>query len=95
MSLGILGASFNFWGMDMDNPTVKIRDLGLAAALVSRGFEMRDTERDIGGLAHFVFVKTDELEQAVSDYWADTLSVKARKYSDNIKMLKSRIYSGQ
>ena len=79
--------------MDMDEQTTKIRDLGLAAALASCGFEMRETERDVGGQTYFLFIKTDELERAVSDYWADTLSVKARKYSDNIKMLKSRIYS--
>jgi hypothetical protein len=89
----MLGASFNFWGMDMNQATERIRDLGLAAALVSRGFGTPEIERDIGGQAYFRFIKTDELEQDVSDYWADTLNVKARKYSDDIKMLKSRIYS--
>lgn len=79
--------------MDMNQPVTKIRDLGLAAALVSCGFEMRETERDAGGQTYFLFIKTDGLERAISDYWADTLSVKARKYSDNTKMLKSRIYS--
>lgn len=79
--------------MEQKASNVRIRDLGLAAALVSRGFSMPEIERDIGAQAYFLFIKTDELERAVSDYWADTLSVKARKHSDNIKTLKSRIYS--
>lgn len=79
----------------MKPPTISVRDLGLGAALVSCGFELRATERDESGRTHFVFIKTDELEGAVSDYWSDTLRVNARKYSDNIKMLKSLIYSGR
>lgn len=71
----------------------KLRDLGLTAALVSLSFEVQEIERDAGGQAYFVFIKTDELEQAISAYWANTLGVKARTYSDALKMLKSRLYS--
>jgi hypothetical protein len=77
----------------MNQMTIKVHDLGLAAALVSCGFEARETEREINGRAQFVFIQTDRLEDAVSNYWADALEVRARKYSDNIKMLKSRIYA--
>jgi len=76
----------------MKQPTIRIRDLGLAAALVSSGFVMSDTQRDTTGRTYFVFMQTNELDHAVNDYWADTLDVKARKYFDDIKMLKSRIY---
>lgn len=76
----------------MESPTIQVRDMGLAAALVSCAFEMRGTIHDSHGQAYFVFTQTDELERAVNSYWADNLNVKARKYSDNIKMLKSRIY---
>ncbi len=76
-------------------PTVGVRDLGLGAALVSRGFELQEIERSAGGPAYFLFIKTGELERAVSAYWANTLDVRARTYSENIKMLKSRVYSGQ
>ena len=70
-----------------------IRDLGLAASLVSLDFEILDTERDTQGRAYFVFKQTTKFEQAVNDYWSNTLSVKARQYFDNTKMLKTRIYS--
>jgi hypothetical protein len=69
------------------------RDLGLSAALASLGFEVQEIEHNASGQAYFIFIKTDELERAVSAYWADTLEVRARHYFDAIKMLKSRIYA--
>ena len=73
--------------------TMRVRDLGLAAALVSCGYEINQTCWDSGGRAYFVFLETDGLSRSVSDYWADLLVVRARKLSDNIKMLKSVIYA--
>lgn len=81
--------------MDMNRPIIKIRDLGLSVALTSCGFGTPEIERNIGGQAYFVFIKTEELERAISDYWADTLSVMARRYSDTMKTFKSRLYSEQ
>jgi hypothetical protein len=81
--------------MDMDEQTIKIRDLGLASAVASCGFEVREIQRDASGQAYFLFKKTDELDCAVSAYWADTLKVRARYHFDAIKMLKSRIYAGR
>lgn len=72
---------------------MSLRDLGCSAAVVSCGFEVRAIERNKDGQAYFIFIKTDGLERAVGAYWANTLEVPARTYSENIKMLKSRIYS--
>ena len=79
----------------MNDTIVRIRDLGLAAALVSCGFKIQGTGRDVSGRADFLFLETDELGRAVNDYWADSLQVKARKYFDDTKMLKSRIYASK
>ena len=73
--------------------TIKLRDLGLCASLASCGFEVQEIERGSDGQAYFLFIKTDELERVISAYWADTLEVKARTYSDNLKALKTRLYS--
>lgn len=72
---------------------VSIRDLGVAAALVTCGFEVTNTYRDANGRTYFIFQETAALDEAVNDYYADTLHIKARKYFDNTKMLKGRIYS--
>lgn len=77
----------------MSQITTRIRELPLAAALASCGLEVRDTVRDMSGRLDFEFLQTDELERLVKAYWADTLDVRARTYSDNIKALKSRVYS--
>ena len=73
--------------------TVSIRDLGVVAALVTCGFEILDTNRDTDGRTYFVFHETVALDEVTNGYYADTLQVKARKFFDNTKMLKGRIYS--
>lgn len=81
--------------MNIESSNMRTHDLGLAAALVSCGFELRTTNRDISGRFYFAFKQTEELMSAIDAYWSDTLNVRARTYNDNIKMLKSRIYSEQ
>ena len=78
--------------MEEESHTVDIRDLGLVAALVTCGFEIVFTHRDDKGRVHFVFEETIDLDRTVEDYYADNLQVKARKFFDNTKMLKARIY---
>lgn len=78
--------------MEEESRTVDIRDLGLVAALVTCGFEIIFTHRDDKGRVHFVFEETVALDRTVEDYYADSLQVKARKFFDNTKMLKARIY---
>lgn len=79
--------------MEEESRTVALRDLGVVAALVTCGFEIVFTHKDYNGRVQFVFEETVALDQAVEDFYADNLQVKARKFVDNIKMLKSRIYS--
>jgi hypothetical protein len=73
----------------------RVRDLGLAAALVGCGIPLSGTTKNEEGRSYFLFEPSDELDKAINDYWTDKLTVKARKYSDDIKMLKSRIYSAE
>lgn len=81
--------------MDINAPNTRTHDLGLAAALVSCGFKLRATNRDRNGRFYFLFRKTGDLTEAIDEYWANTLHVPARAFSDNIKMLKSRIYADE
>lgn len=81
--------------MNKEFQTISIRDLGLAAALVSSGYVMSKTRRDENGRSRFVFEESKELDIAIEDYWADMLRVNARRFFDDLKMLKSRIHSEQ
>ena len=79
--------------MDTGADTHRIKDLGLAAALVTDGFEVQQTEKELKSV-YFLFNKSQELDNAISDYWSNKLIVPARSYFDNTKMLKNRIYNG-
>ena len=79
--------------MEEESHTVSIRDLGVVAALVTCGFEIVFTHKDDKGRVHFVFEETVALSRTVEDYYADNLQVKARRFHDNTKMLKGRIYA--
>lgn len=75
-----------------ESHTISIRDLGVVAALVTCGFEIVFTNRGINDRMYFVFEETVALNEAMSSYYADNLQIKARKFFDNTKMLKSQIY---
>lgn len=68
-------------------------DLGAAAALVLTGFDLLSLDKDNPKKMRFIFRKDPAIEEAVKQYWADSLSVEARGYFDTLKMLKNRIYS--
>jgi len=68
-------------------------DLGCAAALISVGFDLVSLNRENPRKVQFKFLRKDELDETVDEYWAITLEVPARTLFDNTKMLKNRIYS--
>lgn len=85
--------------MEPTQSTVKVHDLGLAAALVTLAVEISNTVKDDKGRISFIFCFDDNLaadiDTAIDNYWYNHLEVDARQYFDNLKMLKSRIYSEQ
>ncbi len=78
--------------MDIDEPVIKLHDLGLSAALISSGVELLGTQRGIMQRVYFVFPNNDKVGRTMNSYWNNTLKVPARLFFDNTKALKSRIY---
>lgn len=68
-------------------------DLGCSAALVTEGFELVSLVRDNPKKVQFIFLRTQNIDKCVDDYFAGRLLVSARSLFDNTKMLKNRIYS--
>lgn len=68
-------------------------DIGLAAALITLHFELLSLDRTNPRKIGFIFPRTPELEQATQEYFAGRLSVDARSFFENTKMLKNRIFS--
>lgn len=70
-------------------------DLGCCAALITANFELLDIDNTNSKKVVFVFDNSIEINKASEEYWSDNLQVSARRYFENIKMLKSRIYEGR
>ena len=68
-------------------------DLGASAALVHLGFLLVSLDRENPKKVQFIFRRDPLIEEALKEYWSDTLSVGARGFFDTIKMLKNRLYS--
>lgn len=70
-------------------------DLGVSAALLTAGYKLHRLDRiharDRRVL--FVFEHKQGIEDAASRFFTDQLRVKARSYFDNLKALKSKLYS--
>jgi hypothetical protein len=77
----------------MDSKTFQTFDLGLCSALVSAGYEVIDVNKSNVQKVSFTFLNSPGLLQDVSNYWGNSLDVKALDYFNNLKMLKNRIYS--
>ncbi|MFA7208739.1 MAG: DUF5659 domain-containing protein [Parcubacteria group bacterium] len=70
-------------------------DLGCASALVSSGFEIASLIKTNPKKIQFVFCHKVGMQKIIDSYWSDKLTIRARSFFDNTKMLKCRIYSEQ
>ena len=68
-------------------------DLGCSSALVSSGFDLVSLDKSNPKKVQFIFHREIGIEKIADEYFADSLKVNARKFFDNTKMLKNRIYS--
>jgi hypothetical protein len=73
-------------------PVFSTYDLGCSAALLSAGFELLSVNKSNPYKSLFVFRQEDDIEDAVEQYFADRLEVKARRYFDNLKALKNSLH---
>lgn len=68
-------------------------DLGLAAALISIDFQLFDLDKSNPRKVQFLFKDSNDLQEAIEDYWSNSLKVNARTNFETLKMLKNRIHS--
>lgn len=66
-------------------------DLACAAA-ISLFVPLEDVDKSVPRRAQFIFARTPELEDIVSEFQKRQLSVEPRAYFDQIKALKTRLY---
>lgn len=68
-------------------------DLGLAAVLVTLGYELLGLDKSNPKRARFMFKREKKIEQVMADYFNDKIKLPAQTLFNNQKMLKTRIYS--
>lgn len=72
----------------------KTADLGLVTTL-SLFFPVRTIDRSNPRKVLFVFDQTDELNNFVNKYWRSEIVVEPQTFTNQIKNIKTRIYSGE
>lgn len=72
----------------------KTSDLGLATAL-SLFFPIKAIDRANSRKVLFVFNQTKELDDFIDKYWLKEIVVEPQVFTNQIKNIKTRIYSGE
>ncbi len=72
----------------------KTADLGLVTTL-SLYFPVRTIDRSNPRKVLFVFDQTNELKNFVNKYWRSEIVVEPQTFTNQIKNIKTRIYSGE
>jgi hypothetical protein len=72
----------------------KTADLGLATTL-SLFFPVKTIDRSNSHKVLFVFDQTKELNDFVNKYWRSEVAVEPQTFTNQIKNIKTRIYSGE
>lgn len=68
-------------------------DLGLAASLVTLGYQLYEVEKIAEKKSQFIFNRDEHIDKMVNQYWDNALNLPVRSFYDNLKMLKNRLYS--
>lgn len=82
-------------GVDLNDPALvwTTYDLGVAAALLCAEFELLALDHANKRKVLFVFRKAKGIDDTANAYFADRLELNARAFFDQLKALKSRLYS--
>jgi len=72
----------------------KTSDLGLATTLSIR-FPVRAIDRNNPRKVLFIFDFTDELKDFVDKFWRNEVVVEPQTFINQLKNIKTRIYSGE
>lgn len=81
--------------VDLTDPAIvwTSYDLGVAAALLCLGYELLTLDRTNSRKVLFIFRRDEKIDDVANAYFADRLELNARAFFDQLKALKSRLYS--
>ena len=81
--------------VDLNDPAIvwTSYDLGVAVALLYLGYELLSLDRSSARKVLFIFRRDERIDDIANSYFADKLELNARAFFDQLKALKSRLYS--
>jgi hypothetical protein len=69
-------------------------DLALSATLICNNIYLDSIDKSDPRKALFIFKSSQELQKTIEKYWRGELRIEPRRYFDNLKSLKARLYGG-
>lgn len=76
----------------MDNKYYQTSDIALAT-IISLTFPLIRITPQSSGKSFFVFERNKEMEKLIEDYWSGTLKIEPKVYFNQLKTIKTRLYS--
>jgi hypothetical protein len=77
----------------MSNTDYKTNDFALSASLLAMNFKVQKLEKLGSGRVVFYFENSNNLLEAVDDYWQDKLAINPKTFFNAQKELKARMYA--
>lgn len=73
---------------------IETQDMGLAIALLCLNYELIELEPPLSGSRiTFLFKNKEDIDKSIQSYWNGKLLVDAKRYWNESKNLKTRLYS--
>lgn len=76
----------------MDNKYYQTSDIALAT-IISLSFPLVHITPQSSGKSLFVFERNKEMEKLIEDYWSGNLKIEPKTYFNQLKTIKTRLYS--
>ncbi len=77
---------------ETDKPVFTTSDLALVTA-ISLSYPIETIEKQNPRKAQFIFIRNKQLDELVDKYWKKELLVEPRQYFDQLKAIKTQLYS--
>ena len=79
----------------MSTDNYKTNDFALAVSLLCLGFNIISLDKTNPRRVYFIYEHSGALEDAISDFWSNKVTVNPKTFLSTQKELKARVFSDQ
>lgn len=77
------------------NEIFETTDLSLVATITINNFQVESINKTDTHRVKFVFRKSERLTKIIQDFWDGKMTVEPKKFFQELKIIKTRIYSNE